>query len=292
MTGAVAFVAFGNNSSEDPASGLLEVDAVTATSVVASVPASSTAPSTAEPATSTIGPTDVAPGTYSFELASETPPSTAQRFRMSTVADGQTSVVEGAIDESQRMQMTMSMGEGMIAMDVVLDVVDGVGYYSGPAFDDMLTGDADWIGVNLEDAMADTGQSLEGLRENLSGAVSAARATWCDFDPVPMGLTEVEGESVMLYEVTLDGGQLSEAIAANPQFMPGGMQAEMASMIDGVVYGFYVTESNVVRRMTMSMELAGTGIETVYDFLPVEPGFQVTLPDPATVQLVDVDNLP
>ena len=210
---------------------------------------------------------------------------------MSTIADGQTSVVEGAIDESQRMQMTMSMGEGMIAMDVVLDVVDGVGYYSGPAFDDMLTGDAQWIGVNLEDAMADTGQSLEGLRENLSGAVSAAR-DMVDFDPVPMGLTEVEGESVMLYEVTLDGGQLSEAIAANPQFMPGGMQAEMASMIDGVVYGFYVTESNVVRRMTMSMELAGTGIETVYDFLPVEPGFQVTLPDPATVQLVDVNNLP
>ena len=101
---------------------------------------------------------------------------------MSTIADGQTSVVEGAIDESQRMQMTMSMGEGMIAMDVVLDVVDGVGYYSGPAFDDMLTGDAQWIGVNLEDAMAETGQSLEGLRENLSGAVSQ-RATWWTSTP-------------------------------------------------------------------------------------------------------------
>ena len=187
VTGAVAFVAFANDSSDDPASGLLEVDAVTATSAAVSVPASSTAPSTVEPATSaptpsTIGPTGVASGTYSFELASEAPTSTAQRFRMSTIADGQTSVVEGAIDESQRMQMTMSMGEGMIAMDVVLDVVDGVGYYSGPAFDDMLTGDAQWIGVNLEDAMADTGQSLEGLRENLWGRLPP-RVTWWTSTP-------------------------------------------------------------------------------------------------------------
>ena len=111
------------------------------------------------------------------------------------------------------------------------------------------------------------------------------------FDPVPMGLTEVEGESVMLYEVALDGGQLSEAIAANPQFMPGGMQAEMASMIDGVVYGFYVTESNAVRRMTASMDMLGTPVEATYDFLPLEPGYQVALPDPATVEMLDVGAL-
>jgi hypothetical protein len=86
----------------------------------------------------------------------------------------------------------------------------------------------------------------------------------------------------------MDGEQLAEAIAANPQFVPGGMQAEAMSMLDHVVYEFYVTESNQVRRMAMVMEMFGMEVESTYDFLPLEPGYQVALPDPTTVQTIDI----
>jgi len=283
--GAIAFVLTRDAEPEaEQANGLSDVDEATPepTPPATTSPVPPTAPATVP---STIGPLDVTPGTFSFAEANAASTEIAQRFQMITTTGDVESVVDGVIDSQQRMRMTSRSGDGL-TFEIVLDIPGGVAYYSGAGFEDMITSDAEWAAMDLELVLAESGQSLDGLRETMTGRTDLSGII-DGFDPRPLGLTDIEGEPVMLYRISLDNDQLRSAIAANPQFTTGVLAADMTPAVDNVDIEYYVTESNVVRRMVSTVHIRGDAMETSWTYLPVEAGYMVEIPDPSIVEFLE-----
>jgi hypothetical protein len=255
-------------------------------------PGPSTEPDATPPITTndgpppTVGPLDVEAGTY--ELAAITQAASGpQRFVTTSSFGGTKSTVTGEIDAAQRVH-TRTVVDTDVQLEMILDVPAGIGYLHGFGIDDLITTtDAEWAAVDLEAFLAMSGQSLDGMRENLAGGLPPGIV---DHDPVRLGLTEIDGESVMLYWVGLSGDDLAELLAGNPQFAEGGGPLA-ASGIDRAEYSMFVTSDSRLRRMQIEMTVQGSTLETVYDTLPIAPDFEVELPAPDSVQLIDLADL-
>lgn len=311
VVAGVLFLARGGN--DDDAAGLSDVpNAAEATSDDATTPATTattatTAPTgaaaTTEPAPTastepvvtttepaplaTVGPLTVTPGTFSFRAIGTATSTAAQQFVMRSTGAGVEVTVEAAVDAEGRMSTTTD-ADG-VRLNMIFDVAGGVGYLGGDAFTAILgTTGAPWIAVNLDEYLKLGGQDLETLRAQMLGPASSEMID--GFEPTPLGLTEIDGETVMLYHLDLDAADLAIAQANAAGKLPSNVLEGM-SQIDSMSYDFYVTEANTLRRMSMVGTAMGQSTESVYDFTDVPDGFTVALPDQADVELIDITKL-
>lgn len=279
-------------SSDDPVATTAPITtAAPATTAPVTAIASRAAPASSAPTTvpdgtappTTVGPIDVAPDTYSLE-ASFAQPTFPMRALLSTKSLGETVDVSVEIDASERMHVEMDMGfAGPVEM--IFDVAGGVGYLRGESLSPLQTTDATWIAVNLEDTLLLSGMSYEQFRDSWSTTPDFAALAGIVV-PTPLGLTEIDGETLMLYHYTIDGDDIAAAAEAMPAI--GDILEDPDAWTGMLTYHVYVTEDNRFRRMEMDMNVNGEDVRMVMTFLPVEPDFEVALPHQADVELIDI----
>lgn len=239
------------------------------------------APPTETVPPSTVGPVDVAPGTYSLDAVPDRAPE-GQRFTM----EFSSMSVTGEIDADQRFRMLMELGNGTTT-EIVYDVRGGVGYLRGEAFAGLSDTGATWLGIDLEQMAEAAGVPYEQFLDSFNATPDIA-AIGGLVAPTPLGLTEVDGETLMLYTLTLDDTDLAaidETLTANPVY------GNLTAFATGITYRFYVNEANALRRLEMDIDVDGATETIVMTMLSVEPDFAVALPDPADVEMIDLDDL-
>lgn len=239
------------------------------------------APPTETVPPSTIGPVDVAPGTYSLDAVPDRAPE-GQRFTM----EFSSMSVTGEIDADQRFRMQMDLGNGTTT-EIVYDVRGGVGYLRGEAFAGLSDTGATWLGIDLEQMAEAAGVPYEQFLDSFNATPDIA-AIGGLVAPSPLGLTEIDGETLMLYTLTLDTADLAaidSTLSANPVY------GNLTAFATGITYRFYVNEANALRRLEMDIDVDGATETIVMTMLSVEPDFAVALPDPADVEMIDLDDL-
>jgi hypothetical protein len=114
-------------------------------------------------------------------------------------------------------------------------------------------------------------------------------AAIADLAPELVGETTIDSERVVQYHLELTGDQLREA--AEGAGLLGDAAAEQFTLVDSAAYEIYVTEDNWMRRMDVTMELAGMEMVMVIRSFELEPGTVVEMPDPAEVTEIDLGDL-
>jgi hypothetical protein len=281
VAGAVLFAVRGNDESDEVATS--------AQVVSGSVPATTLTGATAPDADDPVEPTGPTAGTpaadaYSWEaLASQ--PQGPQRLVMSVGAMGDV-MYEIAVetDASKRMHMTME-GVGQ-SFEMVVDLEDGAAYLSGLGVEDLTTAGAEWIQVDLESVIELTGMDYQQFLDSFDLAAEVAPFEGIG-EPESRGLTEIDGETLMLYTLAIDADEFAALAEAEPGLMDNPMLGELT---DGTSaeYRVYVTEDSRLRRLEMAMDVFGEEMTTTMTVLPADPDFVVTLPDPAEVEELDL----
>ncbi len=192
--------------------------------------------------------------------------------------------MSGAIDnEAQLMTMSMDVGVVMGAgadggtMEMILDVAGGMMYMNADQFGELFSADAPWISMDLETMAAMSGQSLDDLRSQFAVDPTESVSVLDEANAVEVGMEDIDGESLMHYEVTVD---LADALAANPQAQ---QQFDELEELDGelpesIVYDVWVTADNELRRMVFELPVMGDTMRMQLDMRASDEPLDVTIP--------------
>lgn len=208
---------------------------------------------------------------------------------------------QGAVDtEAQLMTMSMDLGDmglgelgsvGETSLEYIFDLADSVMYVSAGDDSDLFPVDAEWVSIDLEAVMELAGGSLADLQDlqdlSATDPTGAAGLLVDDENAVEIGREEIDGESMMHYQTTID---LAEVWAASGQDEQG--LDELATEMDlpeSVVFDVWVTEDNTLRRMVYEMPIMGELM--TYQFDLVGLGDPVVVELPAEDEIVDITEM-
>lgn len=253
------------------------------------VPATTVADSTdtTVPATTVPGTSDTpAAEAYSWEALANQPPLGPQRLVVTTSTGVAEAEYEMAIeiDAARRMHIAIE-GLGQ-SMEMVFDVESGDAYVTGMGLDAMTDSGASWLKIDMETVVELTGMDYDDFLATLDLGAELQPYEGVE-PPTQEGLTEIDGETLMLYTLSLDATDFAAAVEASPELVDNPM-FEGLDDITSAEYRIFLTEDSTMRRLEMTLDVFGEEMSTVMTAMPVEPDFEVALPDPADVEEIDL----
>ena len=167
----------------------------------------------------------------------------------------------------------------------ITDPAAGIVYVQGPPWNAVLTPPATWGSFPLD------GAAQDGL--SAADVVRIAPAAELG-EPVAIGLTDIDGTPVMAYEITFDGDEVEE-LAGDTLAVPD--LESLGDVVELATLRYYVTQDNRIVRTTSTatsgdVESGRVTVTIVTDVTgALDPAFVIGLPDPATVQPIDLAQL-
>lgn len=225
--------------------------------------------------------------TFSFPAAAaQTADATTLRYDIRVTGGSIGAVeIEGGIDtDAQLMNARVDMealrlgppGSGTI--EVIFDGAAQVVYLDAGALGESWPSDARWLAIDVATLAGESGLGIDELLDQFgANPLDTARifdALGAD-EVVEVGDDEIDGVPVRHYRVTVD---VADALGALPQFDD---QVPQGTAVPDVVYDVWVTEDNLLRRMSFGVD-AGDGssdsFEVVMNLYQVDGTLDVTVP--------------
>lgn len=221
-------------------------------------------------------------GSYALAAAAQevADAGTAQFEMVVSVGSLDDVTMTGAIDnDAQLMTMSMDLGDAVGvegSMEMIIDVAGGVMYVSADGFGAPIPTEAEWFSMDLATVAEMSGGSLEDLQDLAAVDPLASAELLLDENATEIGTEEIDGESVMHYQVSID---LEETLAANPQAQ---QQLDDAG-IDGdlpetIVYDVWVTADDELRRIVFEVPVLGETLQYQLDLRSVGEPLDVEIP--------------
>jgi hypothetical protein len=211
-------------------------------------------------------------------------------YDLTVTAGGLGSVtVSGAVDNETKLasvaaDMSTLMGlDGSLPIDgqieLLVDGANGVVYLGADALGGLLPADSAWISIDLAVLAERSGVSLDDLRSEFVVDPAASAQALLDADnAVELGTEEIDGVTVLHYEVTVD---LAAAIAATPQAAEQ-FDAELgeldAVLPETITYDVWVTEDNQLRRAAFDVTAADQTVSMVLDMTTTAEPLDLQVP--------------